>query len=327
MKNFYESREYALSKQPPNFHTPPVPFLKNSKEQKVPFVTPLNSIEKEIFNNIIIRCEDSQKIAINTSEFSALQINEVLKYISPERQDNTQLNSQGGMNNIGLKSSDIIKDFHFCQMTWCKSLTLLNELKHFYPDKEIVIDFVINDFGIPSENREYVRNNFPHFFPELFKEVLKDFQMEFVIINGNPFIKKNETFIQISFFFESKLRNIAKKTLKTIIKKPNVYKEKGVWVTQIVEDIKVETNSDFRIAEDDILPLTNGEEVAVCNSIIMNYYYERKEFSIINIANYSWKCGYRGGAIALYSIFGVDQKVINLFYTSLSAETIVYDFF
>lgn len=286
-------------------------------------------MNNKTLQRILLNIKSAPLVAINTSEFSASQINEVAKKYLNDRPNALLANSNPfpEMNNTLHSDLRHIKNFQFSLWTWEKSLFLLTQIKSNYPDKEVIIDIVVNDFDIPPTSRNEFKKEIPYLFPGLFKEIASNMGMEYAIVDNNPLLRTRFGLVNITFVFESRLRNLAKKHLKTIKKSINVHREEKIWVTKILEEIPVDSNSNFTIEEETILPLTNSEEVAVCNSILMNYYLLRQNYNIINIANFGWKCGYRGGAIAYYNIFGKTNFISNIFYTVMLDEGVVYDFF
>ena len=73
--------------------------------------------------------------------------------------------------------------------------------------------------------------------------------------------------------------------------------------------------------------LTNNKGIAICNTILLSHFLSRKNYDIINIANYGWKCGYRGGALSYFSLYNYHNRIYNVFYYNLNDDSYIFESF
>ena len=112
---------------------------------------------------------------------------------------------------------------------------------------------------------------------------------------------------------------------KLLIKNKLIVSKKGWEISsKYLESVRTNSKS---FTSHGKLQLANNNGIALCNSILLSHFLNRNSFDIINVANYEWKCGYRGGALSYFSLYGYQNRIYNIFYFGLDDESYVFEYF
>src|SRR5947209_11010109 len=93
---------------------------------------------------------------INSSEFTITQINSLLGDLHvphcPE-----DLDAHAGMNSMQSQTAVSVRSHHVVLFTWDQALNLALEVSA-DSVQPVALEIIVNDFPIPPEHREYVKN-------------------------------------------------------------------------------------------------------------------------------------------------------------------------
>jgi hypothetical protein len=283
-----------------------------------------------MLHHMFRKYSQDRNIVINSSEFAASQVNSILEAYYPEvfKEHAHSIDTASGMNNIVIGNMDCITDYQITQFLWAKTVESLN-LLILDPTCNVMLNIIVNDFMLKPEERQAVKSQFPLHFPAGFRETLTESGMTYLVDGNQAAIRIEENrVVPLRFVFESTLRNRARKLLKSLLKACVILESReGLFVRLDNDALKVISSANFRYRRGEMVFLTNQNRIPVCSSILLTYFWDRKDRLIINIADYNWKCGYRRGALALYNVFPNPPAIHNFFYITPDDHALVYDVF
>ena len=233
------------------------------------------------------------------------------------------------INDLSNGQDTLFKSAQMIRWTWMKALMLIRDLNGFMPETSFKLALITNDFVVEKENRALARRLAYQYFPNSLIEIAEDLGFDMTTDEKGVVLKYRGKTMVVEHAFEAYLRNKAIRRRKNLLNKKDIEYSENNSACIILDADRVSLKSDdqFTIHSGDSLELYNEDKIPVCNSIILSHFLNHKENAIINVADYDWKCGYRGGAIGIYNMTPYKKPIINILYTLPIDEASFLDVF